>query len=144
MKREREGSMDAEYEDPQTPGAEAAPGLAEGMRRLAADGIELLRLRIELFGTEWEAEKLRIFAALTGLLLAILLGGATLVMLSAAILLLCPPEWRWALALSLAIVFGLLARRVWRQAMAQLRPPGGAFALTLAELKRDKDQFGGS
>jgi len=141
--------MDAHAEDSETGGASAetpqpALGLAAMLRRIAAQAIELLQLRIELFGTEWQAEKLRIYSALTGLLLAILLAGATLVMLSLTLLLLCPPAWRWCVALVLAIVFGALARLVWRRAVAQLRPPGGAFALTLAELARDKDQFTGS
>lgn len=125
-------------------GPAAAPaGLAATLRGLGAQALEMLQIRIELFGTEWQVEKLRIFGALAGLVLALLLAGAALVMLSLALVWLCPPPWHWAAALLLALAYAGLAWLAWRRALLRLNPPGGAFALTLAELARDREQLTG-
>ncbi len=50
------------------------PGLTERLRRVADRALELARVRLELLGVELQAELLRLFGALTALLLALLLG----------------------------------------------------------------------
>ena len=52
------------------------PGLTERLRRVAERALELARVRLELLGVELQAELLRLFGALTALLLALLLGVA--------------------------------------------------------------------
>ncbi|MET0518652.1 MAG: phage holin family protein [Burkholderiaceae bacterium] len=115
------------------------PGVLATLRRIGAHGLELLQLRVELLSTELEAEKLRIFGALTQVVLGLLLVAAALGMFSVCLLLLCPEGWRWLGALALALVYAGLGGWCWRRASEQLSQPGGAFAGTVAELARDRE-----
>jgi len=132
--------MSSERSDAESSGTSSAggEGLSGSMRRLAAHGLEMLQLRLELFSTELEAAKLRIFGALAQLLLALLLAGAALLMLSLSLLLLSPPDWRWLVALGLMLVYGGLAWWIWGGARAQLSQPAGPFGGSAAELTRDQ------
>lgn len=114
-------------------------GILATLRRMGAQGLELLQLRIELVSTELEAEKLRLFAALTQILLGLLLVIAAVGMLSVSLILLCPDNWRWLGALALACTYGGAGWYCWRRASSQLSQPGGAFAGTVAELARDRE-----
>ena len=126
------------------PGAKPAPaGLLEALRRLVDHGLELLQLRLSLLGTELEAEKLRLFGALLGALMALLFGGMALGLLSLAVVLLCHDAWRWLAALLLGVLYLGLAWGLWNRAQARLSAPGGLFAASLAELKRDRQELGG-
>jgi len=125
-------------EKPATAGPQAPGGLA-GLRRLGAQMLELLQLRVELLSTELEAEKLRLFAALTQGLLALLLAAAALGMLSLCLLLLVPETWRWFSALLLGLLYAGLGWWCWRRAVLSLSQPGGVFAGTAAELARDRE-----
>ena len=127
-------------EDPAADAGEAgATGPLAALRRMLGHLLELLQLRLELLSTELEAEKLRLFAALTQGLLALLMAGAGLVMLSICLLLLSPEGWRWLAALLLGILYAGLAWWSWRCACKQLSQLGGIFAGSAAELTRDRD-----
>jgi uncharacterized membrane protein YqjE len=117
-----------------------APGLFDALRRLLATGLGIAQVRLELFGTELEAEKLRLFDALWRLALAMLLLGVSLVLGLGFVLLLFQEGYRLAAVgvLTLACAGGgawLLSQA--RQAIAS--PKGGAFALSLGELRSDRD-----
>jgi uncharacterized membrane protein YqjE len=119
----------------------AAPrtdGISAVLRRITASGMELLQVRAELFSTELEAEKLRLFATLVQALLALILLAAGLAMFSLCVLLLVPEAWRWLAALALGLVYLGFAWWSWCRARAHLSPVGGAFGGSLAELKRDR------
>jgi uncharacterized membrane protein YqjE len=127
--------------DPAAGAEKAETGLIATLRRIAGQGLELVQLRIELLSTEIEAEKLRLFAALTQILLGLLLVIAAVGMLSVSLILLCPEPWRWLGALGLACAYAVAGGYCWRRASAQLSQPGGAFAGTVAELARDREAF---
>lgn len=116
-------------------------GLSASLRRLAAQGLDLLQLRLELLGTELEQEKIKAGAALLGLLMGVLLCAVALVLLCLTAVLLTPPPWRWLCALGLGL--GFAAGGVWlmRSALAMLRS-GQPFAASLAELRRDRAALG--
>lgn len=118
-------------------------GLMGALQRLGSHGLELVQLRLSLLGTELEAEKQRLMRGLLGLLLVVLLLGATLVLFSLTLLLLTPDAWRWASALGLALLNGLGAWLLWQRVQTVLSAPGGIFATSLAELQRDRDSLGG-
>lgn len=113
------------------------PGLTERLRRMAERTLELARVRLELLGTELQAELLRLFGALTALLLALLLGVAALLMLVFAALLWVPDEYRAPLGAGLGAVFLLAAIGCWYWAKTQLAT-GRPFAASVAELARDQ------
>jgi uncharacterized membrane protein YqjE len=118
----------------------AAPrgdGIGAALRRITAGGMELLQVRAELFSTELEAEKLRLFATLVQALLALILLAAGLGMFSLCVLLVVPEAWRWLSALGLGLLYLGCAWWSWCRARAHLSPSGGAFGGSLAELKRD-------
>ncbi len=118
-------------------------GLLGALQRLGNHGLELVQLRLSLLGTELEAEKQRLMRGLLGLLLVVLLLGATLVLVSLTLLLLTPDAWRWASALGLSLLHGLGAWLLWGRVQTAMSAPGGLFAGSLAELQRDRDSLGG-
>ncbi|UXH77825.1 phage holin family protein [Roseateles amylovorans] len=112
-------------------------GLADRLRRVVERTLELARVRLELLGVELQAELLRLFAALTGLLLALLLGATALLMLLFAALMWVPDAWRAPLGLGLGVLCLLAALLSWRWARQQLSQ-GMPFAASVAELNRDR------
>lgn len=115
--------------------------LADRLRRMAARTLSLARVRLELLGVELQSQLLRLFAALTGLLLALLLGVASLLMLIFAALLFVPDTWRAPLGLALGLVMALAAVLSWQWAKRQLAE-GDPFGASLAELARDARALG--
>lgn len=118
-------------------------GLQQVLARLSARALALFQLRLQLLGTELEAEKLRWLSALLALLMCLLFAIGGLMMLSLSVVLLTPDAWRWAAGLGLFVVFGLAAWLAWCRSRALLQAPGGLFALSLAELRRDEERLGG-
>ena len=114
------------------------PGLEAQLRRSLDRVLESLQLRLALLGTEWEAEKLRLFSGLAGLLLCLVLGAVGLGLLSLALVWLMPVPWQWRVALGLALAYGAGAFLAWRWALAKLAAPSGLFEQSLAELQRDR------
>ena len=122
------------------PGAPATGGLFESLRRLLTSTLGIARVRVELFGTELQAEKLRLFDTLWRAALGLLLIGVALVLAAAFVLLLIQEAYRLQ-ALGVMVLV-IAAAGVWclLRARAGLRvPEGGPFALTLGELDRDLD-----
>lgn len=121
-------------------GPGTAGGLFDSLRRLLATALGLAQVRLALFGTELEAEKLRLFDALWRAALGLLFLGVALVLAVAFVLLLFQDTYRLAalgvtVLLFIAAGAGLLA---W--ARAGLRAgEGGPFALSLGELQRDRE-----
>ena len=100
--------------------------------------LEMLQLRLALLGSEWEAEKLRIFAGVAGLLSAVVVALLGLVMLCLSILWLAPEAWRGWVALALGLGLLLLAGWSYQRALQRLSAPSTLFAQSLAELERDR------
>ena len=119
-------------------GRPASGGLFSSLRALLATTLGMAQLRLELFGTELEAEKLRLLDALWRVGLGLLLLGVAAVLAAAFVLLLFWDSHRLAALGVMVLLFlaggaGLL---VW--ARAGLRAgDGGPFALSLGELQRD-------
>lgn len=118
---------------------EPPPSSLESQLRRSLDRVlESVQLRLALLGTEWEAEKLRLFSGLAGLLMCLVLGAVALGLLSLALVWLLPAPWQWLMALGLALLYGLGAWAAWRWALAKLSAPSGLFEQSLAELQRDR------
>ena len=112
-------------------------GLFESGKRAVDSLLDLVMVRLELFGSELEAEKLRLFDAL-------LIAAASLVALALGLVLLiafvvslfAEPHRPIVLGVLMLLFFG---GSVWGLLLARskLRAAGSSLEASLAELKRD-------
>jgi len=115
-------------------------GLFQSLRRLLDTVLEIAQTRLELIGTELEQEKLRLLGALWQGALALMLLGLALVCALGFVLLLFSEAYRLPAVGVLALILGGAGIWVLRSAREALRSPeGGMFALSLGELRRDRD-----
>lgn len=118
--------------------SEPDTGLLASLRRLSASLLEMAQVRLELIGTELEAEKSRLASALMWAgIAAVLLGVGLLVVVGLIVLLLWDGNRLTALALLALLCLGGAAL-AWRFALARWRTPRGAFAASVDELARDR------
>jgi uncharacterized membrane protein YqjE len=122
--------------------APAGGGLLASLRRMGATAVDIAEVRLELLGTEAELEKLRIARGLMlGAFGMMLVGLAALLLVAFAVLILQEPYRLPVLALLGLLLAAAGAWLLWR-ARALLRgPAAGMFALSRAELRRDRQAF---
>ncbi|MDO9093565.1 MAG: phage holin family protein [Rubrivivax sp.] len=124
-------------------GAQTATGLFASLRRLAGTTAGIVMVRLQLLGTELEQEKLRVISALWLAGAALLLLWLALVLFVGFVVLLLWDGYRLAAVGGLALLFAGAGGWLLHLARQRLTPPaGGAFALSLAELRRDRDSLG--
>jgi uncharacterized membrane protein YqjE len=113
-----------------------APGFLALLGKTAGSAAGAFRNRAELLLVEWQEEKARltnIFIWAT-VLVAFLITG--LLMLSATVLLLVPPDWRPYVAGMFALLFLFAAFLIWRivKKLLVVEP----FSATRQELQKDR------
>ena len=120
----------------------ASVGLFAALRRLLVSSAELAEVRLALFATELQQEKLRALDALVWLALGVAAAGVALVLLSLFVVLLFPEPWRIAVLGVVVLAYAAGAWLALRRARALLAeaPP---FEATLAELRRDRETLAG-
>lgn len=119
-------------------------GLARSLRRLADTAVGIVQVRLELFGTELQQEKQRLYDVLLRAAIGLLLIGLALVLAIGFVVLLFEDGHRLAAVGVLAL--GLAAAGAWllRSARGRLDAgDGGPFALSLQELQRDRQGLDG-
>lgn len=122
---------------------EPGPGLFASGRRALDALVELAQVRLELFGSELEAEKLRLFDALLQAIVAVVMLGLALVLALGFVVLLFWEGHRLAAIGVLTLLFA--GGGTWlllRARNALTVRDGGPFALTLGELRRDRASLG--
>ena len=126
--------------NPSAKHASASGGLLGSLRQLLFTLLETAQVRLELLGTELEAEKRRVLDALVFAAVALVCLALGLVLLCGTVVLMFADHWRFAVAGGMALLFlaggwGLLwlARR-------RLRTPLGMFHASAKELARDRGQ----
>jgi uncharacterized membrane protein YqjE len=118
------------------------PGLFASLQGLFGDLVEFAQVRVELFSTELQQEKLRAFEALAWLAVAALSFSLGLVLASLLIVMLVAEQYRLLAVGVLALLYLAAAVLAYRVARARLR--GGApFEGTLGELRRDAAALAG-
>jgi uncharacterized membrane protein YqjE len=113
-------------------------GLFISLRRLLATVIEVAQVRLDLLSAELEIEKQRILAGLLFGVAALLVLGVGAVLACGFIILLLWDGYRLAAVGVLALIFFGSGLWLMRSARECLRSPGGLFAASVAELKRDQ------
>lgn len=116
----------------------SATGLFSSLRRLLGTVLEIAQVRLELFGTEIELEKRRLFDGLLWAVIGLLVSGVGLVLLCGFIILLFWDGYRLPALGLMTLLFlagGLLLLRLARQ---RLRSRTGMFNASVTELERDR------
>lgn len=116
-------------------------GLFASLCRLLSTVLEMAQVRLDLFGTELELEKRRLYDGLLWGALALLIVGVGLVLLSGFVILLFWDGYRLAAVGTMAIIFLLLGGMLMHKARQRLRNPSGIFNASLGELKRDQNSL---
>jgi len=117
-------------------------GLFESGKRAFDSLIDLALVRLELFGTELEAEKLRLFNALVQGAMALVMLALALVLALGFVVLLFWDGYRLAAMGVLTLLFaGAGVALLLRARKALVAGDGGPFALTLGELRRDRESL---
>jgi uncharacterized membrane protein YqjE len=117
----------------------AGTGLLDSGRRALDRLLQLAQLRLELLGTELEAEKLRLFDALLKAAIGLVLLGLAAVLALGFVILLLWDGYRLAAIGVLTLLLGGVGVWLLSRARAQLQADdGGPFALSLGELRRDR------
>lgn len=115
-------------------------GLFTSLKRLLDTAVGIAEVRLQLLGTELEQEKLRIVG---GLFLAACAGAAlalAVLLVVGFVLVLFWDTYRLQSIAVMALLFAVAGALLGRLATQRLRAPeGGAFALSLGELRRDRD-----
>jgi uncharacterized membrane protein YqjE len=117
-------------------------GLLDSLRRLGATAIEVAEVRLELLGSEAEIEKLRIARGLLlGAFGLVLVGLASMLLVGFAVLMVQEP-YRLPMMAVLGLILAVAGVWLLRRARARLRgPAAGMFALSRAELRKDRQAF---
>ncbi len=117
----------------------AGLGLFDSLKRALDSLLQIAQLRLELLGTELEAEKLRLFDALWQAALGLLLLGLAAVLALGFVVLLFWDGYRLAAIGVLCMLFGGGGAWFLSRARQQLQAEdGNPFALSLGELRRDR------
>jgi uncharacterized membrane protein YqjE len=116
----------------------SAGGLFVSLRRLLATAIEIAQVRLDLLSTELELEKQRILGGLLFGVAALLVLGVGVVLACGFIILLLWDGYRLAAVGVLALLFFGSGLWLLHSAQQRLRSPGGLFAASVDELKRDQ------
>jgi uncharacterized membrane protein YqjE len=115
-------------------------GLLASVRQLVSTLLETAQVRLELLGTELEAEKRRVLDVLVLVAVALVCLSLGLVMLCATVVLLVDPAYRWAAAGAMALLMLGGALALLGLARRRLRNPLGMFHASAQELARDRSQ----
>ena len=124
-------------------GPAASGGLFDSPRRLFETAVGIVQVRLELFGSELEQEKLRLYDGLLLAAIGLLLVVLALVLAIAFVVLMFQEGYRLAAVGVLALGLGAGGWWLLRRARDGLRAgDGGPFALSLGELRRDRESLG--
>lgn len=112
-------------------------GLFTSLRQLLATALEIAQVRLDLFLTEIEQEKLRLFDGLLWAGLAVMLMGVGVILLCGFMVVLLWDGYRLTTLGVLTLLFLGVGGVLMRAARNRLRNPVGTLGDTVDELRRD-------
>ena len=113
-------------------------GLLATIHQFLSTALETARVRLELFATEVEFEKRRLFDALLWGAAAFLALSIGVVLLCGFIILMFAPEYRVAAVGVMGFLFFFFFALLLQQARQRLRNTNSMFDASLSELKKDQ------
>jgi len=113
-------------------------GLFASVRQMLATVLEMAEVRLALFASEFEEEKLRIFQAVVLAVLGLLMLTVGAVLLCGFVLMLFWEGYRLAALGVLTAVFVVGGGLMVRSGIRRISSSGGAFRASLAELSSDR------
>jgi uncharacterized membrane protein YqjE len=116
-------------------------GLFDSGKQALGSLVDLVLVRVELFGTELEAEKLRLLDTLLHAIMGVVLLTLALVGAMGFVLLLFWDGYRLAALGVLTLLLAAAGTWLLMLARGRLRSGSGPFALTLGELRQDRDRL---
>ncbi|MES2975252.1 MAG: phage holin family protein [Pseudomonadota bacterium] len=118
--------------------ATPSAGLFASVRQMLATALEMAEVRLALFASEFEEEKLRIFQALVLAVLGLLMLTVGAVLLCGFVLMLFWEGYRLAALGVMTAVFVAGGGLMVRSGIRRISGAGGAFRASLGELSRDR------
>lgn len=119
----------------------ASGGLLAQLQASLGVGMEFLRVRLALLGTELELEKHRISVGLFWAASALMSFTLAAVLLCALVIMLMWDGYRLAALGLLSVFFSLVGWVLLRTARRQLAAPSNLFSVSLAELDHDRNSL---
>ena len=113
-------------------------GLLDSLRRLLGTVLEIGQVRLEIFGTELELEKRRLFDGLLWGAVALMVLGLGFALFLGFVILLVWEGYRLPAIGVMAVVFLTSGAYLLRTARQRLSDSNGLFNSTLSEIKRDR------
>jgi uncharacterized membrane protein YqjE len=115
-------------------------GLFDSLHRLVDTAVEILQVRLQLLGSELEQEKLRLIEAMVQAAIGLVMVALSLVLALGFVVLLFWEGYRLPAIGVLTLLFAGGGAWLLRTALNKARgPEGGPFALSLSELRRDRE-----
>lgn len=121
---------------------EAASGLMESVKRLAASLTSIVSTRLELLVNEFNEERLRLTEMLLFTLCALFCFGMGLLLLTVFIVVLFWDDHRLAVIGTLCVIFFSLGSFVVTMLRSKAQQKSKLFSASLAELSKDREQLG--
>jgi uncharacterized membrane protein YqjE len=112
------------------------PGITTLVGRLARTGVGAIQNRFELLAIEWQEERLRLTQLLVWIVGSLFLAATGFMLVTAAVLLLIPQEYRAYVAGGLGILYLAGAVTAWMVVRNLLKKE--PFAETLEQARKDK------
>ena len=111
------------------------PGLRSLAGRLARTGLGALRNRIELFTVEWQEERARLTELIMWLVALLFLAMLGVLLLTATIIFLFPPEYRLYVAAGFTLLYLIGAGVAWAGVKSLLKQE--PFSETIEQARKD-------
>ena len=122
------------------PGAAGrAPGVIASLRSLAANAVEIVRTRLELFGNEFEEERIRTLEIIVLGAVAFFCAAVSALLMTTWIIVALWDQYRLITLAVLALAYLIVAAVVVLKLKSKTAERPKLFATSLAELTRDRD-----
>ncbi len=120
-------------------GDPGSPGLFRSLRNLIDTGLEIIQNRIELFGVELQEERCRLAALIVITAVGLILGTVGALVLTAAVVLAAPQEWRVSVALVVGAAYLAGAALAFHRLHRRLKHSPPPFRETLGQIRKDRE-----
>jgi uncharacterized membrane protein YqjE len=121
--------------------SEQKPGLLSSLRTLTATLVAVMCTRLEIMGTEFEQERVRLARLLVLGTIMVLFAGLALIFATVLVLLLFEDEHRIFALYTVSIVYALLAFAAAWRLRYEMQQKSQLFAVSLGELRKDHHEL---